>query len=178
MKRTAFFAATLALAATASAGDFRLVSEDFQDGKEIPAEHTCDGPDRSPELRWEGAPEKAKAYALVVEDPDAPKGTFTHWVLYDIPSGARALGGDFKNDAELGDGSRQATNDFGKVGWAGPCPPKGDAHRYVFKLYALSEPLGVQEGVKSREVVKAIEEKKIAEAKLTGKYKRADAAAE
>jgi len=151
---------------------FQLSSDGFADGKLIPKEFTCDGADRSPALRWEGAPERTKAFAIVVDDPDAPSGVFTHWIIYNIPAAAKALDGGMATTAMLGDGSRQGTNDFGRVGWAGPCPPRGSKHRYDFKLYALSAPLELEPGAKRDAVLKAIGDKKLEATSLQGKYER------
>ena len=156
----------------AEPASLQISSDAFADGKMIPKDHTCDGADRSPPLHWDGAPERAKAFALVVDDPDAPSGVFTHWLLYNVPAAAKALDVGVATTGTLGDGSRQGTNDFGRVGWSGPCPPPGSAHRYTFKLYALSAPLELEPGAKRDAVLKAIKEKKLAEAQVTGKYER------
>ena len=156
----------------AEPASLQISSDAFADGKIIPKDHTCDGADRSPPLHWDGAPERAKAFALVVDDPDAPSGVFTHWLLYNVPAAAKALDVGVATTGTLGDGSRQGTNDFGRVGWSGPCPPPGSAHRYTFKLYALSAPLELEPGAKRDAVLKAIKEKKLAEAQVTGKYER------
>ena len=156
----------------AEPASLQISSDAFADGKIIPKDHTCDGADRSPPLHWDGAPERTKAFALVVDDPDAPSGVFTHWLLYNVPAAAKALDVGVATSGTLGDGSRQGTNDFGRVGWSGPCPPPGSAHRYRFKLYALSAPLELEPGAKRDAVLKAIKEKKLAEAEVTGKYER------
>ena len=156
----------------AEPASLQISSDAFADGKIIPKDHTCDGADRSPPLHWDGAPERTKAFALVVDDPDAPSGVFTHWLLYNVPAAAKALDVGVATTGTLGDGSRQGTNDFGRVGWSGPCPPPGSAHRYRFKLYALSAPLELEPGAKRDAVLKAIKEKKLAEAEVTGKYER------
>jgi len=150
----------------------RISSDAFADGKLIPKDHTCDGADRSPPLQWDGAPERTQAFALVVDDPDAPSGVFTHWLLYNVPAAAKALDAGVATIGTLGDGSRQGTNDFGHTGWSGPCPPPGSAHRYQFKLFALSAPLDLEPGAKRAAVLKAINEKKLADAELKGRYER------
>jgi Raf kinase inhibitor-like YbhB/YbcL family protein len=154
------------------AASFRVTSDAFAEGAAIPKDHTCDGADRSPALQWEGAPEGTKAFALIVEDPDAPGGTFTHWVLYNIPGAAKGLAEGIPTTATLGDGSRQGKNDFKRPGYGGPCPPKGTKHRYEFRLYALPELLEVEAGATGSEVEKAIKDKKLAKTKLTGRYGR------
>jgi len=108
-----------------------LSSDAFQNGQPIPAYHTCDGADRSPPLSWGEPPPGTKSFALIIDDPDAPTGTFRHWGAFDIPASTRRIG----PGQEVG---KQAVNDFGKTGYGGPCPPKGDhPHRYRFKLFAL-----------------------------------------
>jgi hypothetical protein len=152
---------------------FRLTSDAFADGAAIPTDHTCDGADRSPPLHWDGAPEGTKAFALIMDDPDAPGGTFTHWVLYNVPGAAKGLTeGIPPPTTTLGDGSRQGKNDFRRPGYGGPCPPKGTKHRYDFRLYALSELLEVEAGAKREDVEKAIKGKELAKTKLTGRYGR------
>ena len=151
-------------------GKFTVVSKDFADGSKIPVEHTCDGPDRSPALSWSGAPEESKAFAIVMEDPDA-KG-FTHWTAWNIPKGARALDRGVPVKADLGDGTIQGKNDFGRVGYAGPCPPKGPAHEYVIRVFALEAPLEIDDGVAPDDIVAAVKKKSLADAKLKGTYQR------
>lgn len=151
---------------------FRLTSDAFAEGAPIPKDHTCDGADRSPPLQWEGAPEAAKAFALIVDDPDAPAGSWNHWVIYNVPGAAKALAEGIPTTATLGDGSRQGKNDFKRPGYGGPCPPKGSKHRYTFRLYALSEPLEIEAGATRDEVLKAIKAKTLAKTELMGKYGR------
>ncbi|MGH7820814.1 MAG: YbhB/YbcL family Raf kinase inhibitor-like protein [Candidatus Binatia bacterium] len=159
-------------ASSAAAGSFHFESDAFADGTEIPAEHTCDGADRSPALKWDGAPGKTKAFAIVMEDPDAPGGTFVHWLAYNIPDAARALGASVPAEDDLGDGTRQGTNGFEKIGYSGPCPPRGERHTYVLRLYALSKPLDLEPGAKRDAVVEALEGKILAEAEWKGHYRR------
>jgi len=151
---------------------FKLASDAFLEGQPIPKDHTCDGADRSPDLHWEGAPPGTQAFALIVDDPDAPVGNWNHWLLYNVPAGARALARGMPADPTLGDESRQGTNDFGRIGYGGPCPPHGSNHRYYFKLYALSAPLDLQPGAKRDAVLKALGGKTLAEAELMGRYGR------
>lgn len=178
MREQALFLAAIVLtlsllpfSATASSA-LRIAGDAFEEGKSIPRKFTCDDADRSPPLHWEGAPEGTNALALVMDDPDAPSGTWTHWLLYNMPPATQALGEGIPTSATLGDGSRQGTNDFGKVGYSGPCPPPGSTHRYRFKLYALSSPIELEPGAKRDAVVKAINEKRLAEAALTATYGR------
>lgn len=142
----------------------QLTSSAFDDGQPIPSRYTCDGEDISPPLAWDQAPDGSAAFVLVVEDPDA--GGFQHWLLSDIPGDARELpegGGD-----AIGMPGR---NDFGRTGWAGPCPPSGE-HRYVFTLYALSEPVQVEADAEAGEVREAIAHRLLGEGRLTGVYTR------
>ena len=157
---------------THGAEPFRVTSDAFPPGDDIPSDHTCDGPDRSPPIHWSGAPEGTKAFAIVVEDPDAPGGTFVHWAVYNVPGAAQALDKGVPPAGELGDGSRQAKNDFGKVGWNGPCPPKGSKHDYRFRVFALSEPLDVLPGSGHRSVTAAMKGKILGKAELVGNYSR------
>ena len=124
----------------------RLTSDAFDDGGTIPRRHTCDGEDVSPALSWEGAPDGTASFALVVHDPDAPRGDWVHWVIYDIPghlTGLPEKAGPAERLDHLGE-AVQGTNDFGRIGWGGPCPPPGKPHRYVFTLTALDAPLGLE----------------------------------
>lgn len=114
-----------------------LTSSAFTTGQTLPAEYTCDGAGRSPPLAWSGAPPNTQSFALIIEDPDAPKGTFRHWGVYDIPAAMHQLDADAAGSGEL----RQTNNGFGKPGYGPPCPPKGDApHHYQFRLLALDVP--------------------------------------
>jgi Raf kinase inhibitor-like YbhB/YbcL family protein len=156
-----------------SSSSLTITSDAFEDGKPIPREYTCDGADRSPPLHWRGVPEGVATLALVVDDPDAPSGNWNHWLIYNMPSGTLALGEAVPATRALGDGSRQGTNGFGKIGYGGPCPPRGSTHRYQFKLYALSKRIELEPGARRDAVLQAIRDGKIvAEAQLTGTYAR------
>ena len=120
-------------------GNMEISSPDFEDNGEIPKEFTCDGEDRSPELHINGVPEGTKALALVMDDPDAPTGTFTHWAVWNMPSGTSKIGMGEEPEGV------QGTNSFGNRGYGGPCPPSG-THRYYFRLYALDTELELEEG--------------------------------
>src|SRR5881409_1292852 len=109
---------------------FELESSAFKAGETIPRKHTCDGQDLSPPLAWTEPPAGTKSLALVCDDPDAPTGTWVHWVLWDVPPTARGLPEGVPPSAKLEDGTRQGTNDFKKSGYGGPCPPRGAPHRY------------------------------------------------
>ncbi|MGH9717775.1 MAG: YbhB/YbcL family Raf kinase inhibitor-like protein [Candidatus Acidiferrales bacterium] len=148
----------------------QLSSTAFHDGQPIPKKYTCDGQDVSPDLAWSGAPDETKSLALIVDDPDAPAGVWVHWVIYDLPANARGLPESVPKDRELRDGTRQGKNDFGKIGYGGPCPPHGPAHRYFFKLYALREKTGMKPGASKDELERAIRGRILAQATLTGKF--------
>jgi len=127
------------VAAQEDAMSFVLTSSAFQAGEDIPSQHTCDGRDFSVPLAWSAPPPGTKSLALITDDPDAPMGTWVHWVVYNMPPSARALPEAFPAALERSDGTRQGMTDFGRIGYGGPCPPSG-THRYVFKLYALNAP--------------------------------------
>jgi len=149
---------------------FTLRSSAVTDGMTIPRRHTCDGLDLSPDLVWSGQPEGTKSFVLVVDDPDAPGGTFVHWVLFDIAATAKGL-----PEGPLAAKSGLAgMNDFGKPAWGGPCPPRGKgAHRYFFKLHALDIPtLNVRPGASLFQIEKVIKGHVLATAQLMGRYGR------
>lgn len=153
----------------------RLESTAFGQGQRIPTKHTCDGSDVSPPLRWTGAPEGVRAWALVCDDPDAPARTWVHWVLYDLPADVASLPEGIpleKTLAELG-AARQGKNDFGRIGYGGPCPPRGKPHRYIFRLYALDKKLGLKPGAGEGDVVRAMQGRVLDQAQLIGTYGRA-----
>jgi len=114
-----------------------VTSTAFQQGMNIPKQYTGDGADQSPPLRWSELPTRTKSIALICDDPDAPRGTWVHWVLFNLPPQARELEEGISTTATLPSGAKQGKNDFGNIGYGGPAPPKGKAHRYFFKLYAL-----------------------------------------
>jgi hypothetical protein len=150
-----------------------LTSPAFGQGEQIPRKYTCDGDDVSPPLRWSGTPDGTRSFVLLCNDPDAPGGTFRHWAVYDIPADRLELKEGLAPKT-LHDDLRQAINDFGKPGYAGPCPPKGHgAHHYHFRLLALSEPsLPLASNVSCKEVEAAAERHVLAETELVGLYQR------
>lgn len=154
------------------ASDFSLTSDAFRSGEAIPARYTCDGQDVSPSLTWSRIPENARAFALVVEDPDAPGGTFTHWVAFNIPADARGLPENVAKTDRMEDGGIQGRNDFGRTGYGGPCPPPGNPHHYHFALYALDAPLNLPPGAAKQDVLKALQGHVLAQAELVGIYHR------
>jgi Raf kinase inhibitor-like YbhB/YbcL family protein len=123
--------------------DFRLSSPAFNPGAPIPTGFSCTAGDHSPELVWSGAPAGTKSFALIVEDPDAPMGTFVHWVVFNLPASANGMAADAPKTPELADGATQGSNGMGAVGYKGPCPPPGKTHHYHFELFALDAPLEV-----------------------------------
>ena len=151
---------------------FKLTSSAFLRGEMIPKQFTCDGPDVSPALKWDGAPENTRSFALIADDPDAPVGTWVHWVIYDLPPETRQLGEGVPKDETLPSGARQGRNDFRRIGYGGPCPPPGPAHRYFFKLYALDSKLNLKAGASKSAVEKAMSGHVLAQASWMGLYKR------
>ena len=150
-----------------------LTSPAFGAGQRVPVEHTCEGDNVSPELHWLRAPEGTASFALIVDDPDAPSGTFVHWVLYNLPADADSLPRDVPKMGELPDGSLQGVNSAGRVGYLGPCPPKGHGrHRYLFKLHALDVRLDAQAGITKERLLALMESHVLAEARLMGTYSR------
>jgi Raf kinase inhibitor-like YbhB/YbcL family protein len=148
-----------------------ITSSAFGSGEMIPAKYTCDGADFSPSLEWSGSPAGTKSLALVCDDPDAPMGTWVHWVIYDIPPSATMLAEGITREKDLPGGGTQGINDFRKIGYGGPCPP-GGTHRYFFRLYALDTMLGLKPGITKDQLLKAMRGHILAEAQLMGTYKR------
>src|SRR3989442_5130236 len=151
---------------------FTLSSSSFREGAPIPAKHTCDGAAGPPPLAWSGAPSGAAGFAWIMDDPDAPAGTWVHWVLYDLPARSSALPENVAKAETLKDGAVQGRNDFPRTGYGGPCPPPGKAHRYFFKLYALDAPLGLKPGATKRDGERAMQGPVLATAPLIGPYGR------
>ena len=144
----------------------------FQAGQPIPRICTCDGEDRSPDLEWSEVPVQSRSFALVCDDPDAPKGTWVHWVLFNLPADAVQLAAGVPGTPELPSGARQGVNSSGKVGYSGPCPPPGPAHRYYFRLYALDTVLNIAPGARRADLDQALGTHVLAEATLMGTYGR------
>ena len=149
----------------------QITSSAFSNGGMIPKRYTCDGTDVSPDLAWTGIPEGTRSLALICDDPDAPVGTWVHWVLFNIPPDETKLTADVGPEASLGSGAIHGTNDFRRLGYGGPCPP-GGTHRYYFKLYALDTRLDLQSGATKAQVEDAMKGHILAEGRLMGKYKR------
>jgi Raf kinase inhibitor-like YbhB/YbcL family protein len=146
-------------------------SSAFKEGALIPAKYTCDGMDVSPPLEWSQVPEGTESFALICDDPDAPAGTWVHWVIYNIPGEVRELAEGIPARDVLENGTTQGSNDFRRIGYGGPCPPRG-THRYYFKLYALDTKLDAGAGISKKELIRAMEGHILAEGQLMGKYKR------
>lgn len=148
-----------------------LKVRDFDDGGSIPKRHTCDGDDSSPALEWSHEPPETQSFALIVDDPDAPAGTWNHWLLWDIPAHMHSLPDGFRP----GTAGSSGKNDFGRPGYGGPCPPKGHGvHRYYFTLYAVDRPvLGLPPGAKRPDLDRALKGRVLAQAQFMGRYERA-----
>ena len=150
-----------------------LTSDAFGDGQPIPQRYACDGEGVSPGLAWSPGPVGTAAYALIVDDPDAPSGDFTHWVLYDIPLDVRTLPGGLRAGEGFAEGGVDGVNDFGQLGYGAPCPPRGDKpHRYRFTVYALDAPLGLPRGATRRQVLDAMRDHVLDTGHISGTYQR------
>lgn len=134
----------------------KLSSPAFAPETQIPSQFTCEGTDESPPLRWSGVPSQTKALALIVEDPDAPHGTFIHWVAFNLPAHSNGISQGVPQTANLPGGGTQGTNDFGKLGYGGPCPPPGPPHHYHFRLFALDQAVKIGPGVEASALQSAI----------------------
>ena len=150
---------------------FLLKSTAFENGGRIPRQYTCDGKDLSPALFWTGVPQRAVALALIVNDPDAPRGDWVHWVVFDMPANRRDLPEHLPSKDTLEGGGVHGLNDFGRLGWGGPCPPSG-MHQYVFTLHALDAMLKLEPRASRDDVVEAMQGHVLATARLIGKYAR------
>jgi Raf kinase inhibitor-like YbhB/YbcL family protein len=144
----------------------------FSFGGEIPRMFTCEGADLSPELNWKGAPVGTQSFMLIVDDPDAPGGTWTHWIAWNIPGQATVLPQGVPKVETLDNGTRQGRNDFGRLGYGGPCPPPSKAHHYYFKLIAMNRRLELEAGEKRSALEAAMQGHILAQATWMGTYKR------
>jgi len=160
----------------AGRGAMELSSPAFEPGDRIPDRHTCAGEDLSPPLTWRGAPEGVRSFTLIMDDPDAPAGTWVHWVLYDLPAGATGIEeGVPENLSAEGGGSHGVcwgVRSYGRVGYHGPCPPPGKPHHYSFRLYALDTRLDLPGEATKEQVERAMEGHVLARAELVGLYGR------
>ena len=146
----------------------KIISNAFENEKIIPSKYTCDGSDISPLLSWDGAPDNTKSFVLIVDDPDAPHGTWDHWILFNIPSSVHQLP---ENISTLPEGTREGKNSWDKTGYGGPCPPSG-VHRYYFKLYALDAALDLAPKKTKADLLQAMQGHILAEAHVMGEYER------
>ena len=151
---------------------FALTSLAFKEGDFIPKKHTCEGPDLSPPLRWTNAPKGTKSIALIADDPDAPVGTWVHWVIFNLPGETTELPEGVPAQETLPNGARQGLNDFRRVGYGGPCPPPGKPHRYYFKLNALDVTLDLRPRATKAQVLEAVKGHILGEAQLMGRFGR------
>jgi Raf kinase inhibitor-like YbhB/YbcL family protein len=151
---------------------FTVRTDAFRNGGEIPAKYTCSGVNLSPALQWSDAPQGTKSLALIVDDPDAPGGTWTHWVIWDIPPQAAGLPEGVPHDESLNNGARQGKNDFGRAGYGGPCPPPGKPHRYFFRMYALDKVLELMTGSERPDLEDAMKRHILTQAEWMGVVKR------
>ena len=150
----------------------QVSSTDFSSGGTIPKQFTCDGADISPALAWNEPPAGTQSFSLIADDPDAPAGTWVHWVMFDLPGNARSLPQNVEKKEQLENGARQGRNDFGKIGYGGPCPPRGTPHRYFFKLYALDSKLNLRAGATKQDVERAQQGHVLAQGEYLGRYAR------
>jgi len=149
----------------------QLTSPAFTQGNPIPAIYTCSGRNISPPLAWSDPPAGTQGFALIVDDPDAPGGTWTHWLIYNLSSTAIGLREGLQPLERFGDGSLSGKNSWGKIGYGGPCPPSG-THRYFFKLYALDRLLSIPSGANAAQLVQAMEGHILGTAELMGTYRK------
>jgi len=158
--------------AAGGAMSFQISSAAFSSGEMIPKKFTCDGPDLSPQLSWKDAPATTRSFALIMDDPDAPVGTWVHWVLYDLPPDTRELPEGVQKQEQLNGGALQGRNDFRRIGYGGPCPPAGKPHRYFFKLYALDARLDLRPGATKADLERAMKGHTMAQTELMARYGR------
>lgn len=151
--------------------ELKVESPAFKNGGMIPTKYTCDGSDVSPPIAWSGGPDTTKSYAIIADDPDAPVGTWVHWVIYNIPSDVTELEENVPKVERLPNGALQGINDFRRYGYGGPCPP-GGTHRYYFKVYALDTVLSDGPGLTKKKLLKRMEGHIIGYGELMGRYSR------
>lgn len=149
---------------------FHITSTAFEEGAQIPKKYTCDGDNTSPKISWHEPPKNTVTYALICEDPDAPGQTFTHWIVYNLPADCHELEAVIPVAKNLKNGGIHGKNNFGKYGYGGPCPPKGENHRYYFKVFALNKKLAPESAADRNSFYEAIKEKVIEEAEYVGEF--------
>src|SRR5262245_12176883 len=150
----------------------QLTSKAFQEGGPIPPKYTCDEKDISPPLQWDNVPPEVASLALIVDDPDAPVGTWVHWLLYDLSPNVTELPEDVPKTQYISQGAKQGLNDFRRLGYGGPCPPAGKPHRYFFRLYALDNVFDLKPGMSRKDLERAMEFHILAQVQLVGTYER------
>lgn len=156
----------------AAMAQFTLSSLGFRNDQPMPVKHSCEGADVSPALKWEGAPAGTKNFALICDDPDAPGGSWVHWVIYGIPAGTTELPENVAKSEAVA-GMKQGVNDFGNVGYGGPCPPRGHGvHHYHFRLFALDNELNLAARVTRKQLESAMKGHILAQTELVGTYRR------
>ena len=148
-----------------------LTSPSFNEGELIPSKYTCDGKNISPALKWDKPSNEIKRFALIVEDPDSPGGTFVHWIIYNIPANVTSFQEDVTPIKNIPDEVLIGTNNFGHIGYGGPCPPSG-THRYYFRIYGLNSAVHLEAGAEKGDLMRAMQKYIIAEGELMGKYSR------
>lgn len=153
--------------------DIKIYSSAFKDGNFIPSKYSCEGANISPQLHWNNTLKDVKSFAIIMDDPDAPGGDFVHWVIYNIPGNLKELHEDVTPSRNINEEVMFGTNDFGRIGYGGPCPPSGKPHRYFITIYALDTILHhLESGATKQQLVKAMTGHILAEGKLMGKYQR------
>jgi hypothetical protein len=156
----------------ASPFKIELKTASFTPGGFIPKQFTCEGPDVSPALAWTDPPQGTRTFAIIEDDPDAPSGTFVHWLIYDLPANSRGLPEALSGSGQMPGGARQGTNDFSKTGYNGPCPPRGAPHRYFIRLYALDTQLDLRPGATRQELETVMRGHILAQGELMGRFQR------
>ncbi len=151
--------------------EIKITSTAFEEGGMIPRKYTCQGEDISPPLSWDSVPDGTKSIALISDDPDAPVGTWVHWVLYNLPADTRELSENIPPQETLPNGAKHGMTDFGRIGYGGPCPPSG-THRYYFTIYALDIKIDLDAGATKKQLLKAMEGHILAQGQLMGRYKK------
>ncbi len=149
---------------------FNISSTAFENGAPVPVAHTCEGDDVSPPLSWDGEPKETVTFALIMEDPDAPGGTFTHWIVYNLPGDCHGLEKIIPIERHLENKAIQGKNDFGKIGYRGPCPPGGSEHRYFFRIFALKKKLPPESIDSGTEFYQALNGLVLDKAEYMGRY--------
>ncbi len=149
----------------------KITSPVFKEGEPIPVRYSCNDVNVSPPLEWEDLPEDTESIALILDDPDAPGGTFNHWIIFDLPANTKSLPEHVMGRELMDDGSKHGFNDFGLVGYGGPCPPKG-THRYFFKIYALDSKMDLPPLVRKDELLSAMEGHVLDQGELMGVFTR------